>query len=356
MNTARKSQGGVTPIAKTPRAKTSKSRSGKRAPKTSGAARKNKPRRKKEAHGIMIMPSQHRGPDEMENGTAVLIWWPVSTTIFIKGWHDGQVGTTDDGMKYIVYGDVGEDGTVIQHIVEDDTIWKHHDLDYESDEDVKMDCYKSKKDEYTSPPEDETDVHPRKPNKRLLPMAVSKKEPEAGVAAPMVIKDERPPGRLAKAKAEAPRAMSSEEAKQKPLGAAAGLFDDHGDTRVEEDTPRKQASFSGPLTPQPASEHGDNKSDTFGDESEVEVEVDTEVETDGEVEGEDIAVEERRMIVEQEVAPVVQEKEEKKPFNWDERDLNIPSDEEAEEEDFDAALAAMEQQPYPPHWCTGIVH
>ena len=152
MNTARKSQGGVTPIAKTPRAKTSKSRSGKRAPKTSGAARKNKPRRKKEAHGIMIMPSQHRGPDEMENGTAVLIWWPVSTTIFIKGWHDGQVGTTDDGMKYIVYGDVGEDGTVIQHIVEDDTIWKHHDLDYESDEDVKMDCYKSKKDEYTPPP------------------------------------------------------------------------------------------------------------------------------------------------------------------------------------------------------------
>ena len=164
MNTARKSQGGVTPIAKTPRAKTSKSRSGKRAPKTSGAARKNKPRRKKEAHGIMIMPSQHRGPDEMENGTAVLIWWPVSTTIFIKGWHDGQVGTTDDGMKYIVYGDVGEDGTVIQHIVEDDTIWKHHDLDYESDEDVKMDFYKSKKDEYPPPPEDETDVHPRKPS------------------------------------------------------------------------------------------------------------------------------------------------------------------------------------------------
>ena len=349
MLTGMYSAGGMFP-AKTPHTTTKKSRSGKRKPK-SGATRADKKKRRSGFYGSQ-MPREHKGPCDLKDGATVLVKWPDNR--FVRG----EVATVH-AEKCILYEDEFEDFLLVDmYLVEEETVWKHENLDYDSEEDVEMGCF-VKKDEYMSCPEDETDVHPRKPSKLHVPMAVIKEEPEEDgdfATTPVVNKDEKPLGRLAKAKAAAHLAMSTEEAKQNPLGAAAGLFDDHGDTRVEEDTPRKQASFSGPLTPQPASEHGDNKSDTFGDESEVEVEVDTEVETDGEVEGEDIAVEERRMIVEQEVAPVVQEKEEKKPFNWDERDLNIPSDEEAEEEDFDAALAAMEQQPYPPHWCTGIVH
>ena len=342
MLTGRYSAGGMFP-AKTPDATTKKSRSGKRKPK-SGATRADKKKRQSGFYGSQ-MPREHKGPRDLKDGATVLVKWPDNI------WRRGEVVTVY-AKKYIVYDWTVE--TVQYYLVEKDTLWKRENLDYDSeDEDVEMDCYVSKKDDaYVSESEVETDVQPRKPS-NLVPVAVIKEEPEAEgdfATTPVVNKDEKPLGRLAKAKAAAHLAMSTEEAKQNPLGAAGALFDnfsfldDDPFEDAQDDTPRKQPSFSQPLTPQPPAEHGDNESDTFGGESEVKSEVEeaaeTEVETDDEVDGEDIPVEERMVEVEQ---PVAQEEKEKKQFSWDDRDLNVPSDDDDDEwKEEDAIPLAQE--------------
>ena len=57
-------------------------------------------------------------------------------------------------------------------------------------------------------------------------------------------------------------------------------MDDDPFEDAQDDTPRKQPSFSQQLTPQPVVEHGDNESDTFGGESEVKSEVEEAAETE----------------------------------------------------------------------------
>ena len=339
MLTGMYSAGGMFP-AKTPHTTTKKSRSGKRKPK-SGATRADKKKRRSGFYGSQ-MPREHKGPCGLTDGATVLVKWPDNR--FVRG----EVATVH-AEKCILYEYEFDEFLLLDmYLVEEDTVWKHENLDYDSEEDVEMGCF-VKKDEYMSCPEDETDVHPRKPSKLHVPMAVIKEEPVADgdvATTPVVNKDEKPLGRLAKAKAAAHLAMSTEEAKQNPLGAAAGLFDnfsfldDDPFEDAQDDTPRKQPSFSQPLTPQPPAEHGDNESDTFGGESEVKSEVEeaaeTEVETDDEVDGEDIPVEDREQ-------PVAQEEKEKKQFSWDDRDLNVPSDDDDDDWEEEDAIALAQE-------------